>query len=114
VWFFEIGWKTFAFEGFASIAANVAVHHFLYVNIMWGLVNLLPIYPLDGGQIARELFTLGGARRGIVLSLQLSVAAAALVAVYAITQESLFLCLMFGFLAFGSYQALTAYQNHWR
>jgi len=86
----------------------------LLVNILWGFVNLLPVYPLDGGQIARELLTLGNARRGIVLSLQLSIGTAALVAVYAIFNEQFFLCLMFGFLAYGSYQALRAYQNHWR
>ena len=27
-----------------------------YLNLWWGLVNLLPVYPLDGGQIAMEFF----------------------------------------------------------
>ena len=31
---------------------------FLYVSVYWALLNLLPIYPLDGGQISRELFLL--------------------------------------------------------
>ena len=86
----------------------------LQVNILWGLVNLLPIYPLDGGRIARELFTLGNPRAGIVQSLQLSVGAAILVAVYALIKEQFYTCVMFGFLAYGSYQALAAYRNHWR
>ena len=30
------------------------INHLLFVSVFWGLVNLLPIYPLDGGQIARE------------------------------------------------------------
>ena len=59
----------------------------LHVNILWGLVNLLPIYPLDGGQIARELFTLGNPRAGIIQSLQLSAGAAVLVAAYALLNQ---------------------------
>ena len=30
----------------------------LSVNIYWALLNLVPIYPLDGGQISREMFLL--------------------------------------------------------
>jgi stage IV sporulation protein FB len=102
------------FEPFASRPLNVIVWDLLQVNILWGLVNLLPVYPLDGGRIARELFTLGNPRQGIVQSLQLSTGVAVLIAVYAVTRRDLYLCLMFGLLAYGSYQALQAYRNHWR
>ncbi len=86
----------------------------LVVNILWGVVNLLPVYPLDGGRIARELFTLSNSQAGIVRSLQLSVGTAALVAVYALTQEQFWTCVMFGALAYSSYQALQSYRNSWR
>jgi Zn-dependent protease len=99
---------------FASDRANVLVWYLLVVNILWGIVNLLPVYPLDGGQIARELFTLKNPRAGIVRSLQISVATAAVVAVYALTQQSFFTCVMFGALAYSSYQALASYRNSWR
>lgn len=90
------------------------VIYMLFVNIVWGLVNLLPIYPLDGGQIARELFTLGNPRQGINFSLQLSIGTAALMAAYGVTRQDWFLALMFGMLAYDSYQALQAYRSHWR
>jgi membrane-associated protease RseP (regulator of RpoE activity) len=93
---------------------NYIVGDLLQVNILWGLLNLLPIYPLDGGQIARELFTLGKPREGIVRSLQISVGTAALVSAYALIAGQFFTCLMFGFLAYGSYQALQSYRSHWR
>ena len=93
---------------------DASVWYLLQINILWGLINLLPVYPLDGGQIAREILTLRNARGGIVRSLQLSIGTAALVAVYALVNNEFFLCLMFGFLAYGSYQALQSYQNHWR
>ena len=90
------------------------VYFSLFVNIAWGVLNMLPVYPLDGGQIARELFTLGNPRRGIVLSLQISMVTAGIVVLYAIQQNQPFMALMFGFLAYGSYQTLQNYRNHWR
>jgi stage IV sporulation protein FB len=103
------------FEPFESDRINDLIGDLLQINILWGLVNLLPIYPLDGGQIARELFTLGNSRQGIVQSLQLSIGTAILVAIYGVVvSQSIFLGLMFGILAYESYQALQAYRNHWR
>jgi Zn-dependent protease len=102
------------FEPLASRPMNHVVADLLQVNILWGLVNLLPIYPLDGGQISRELFALGNPRSGIIRSLQVSTGMAALVAVYALTQQQLFMCIMFGLLAYSSYQALQGYRNSWR
>jgi Zn-dependent protease len=99
-------------ERFGPLDATIA--SLLFVNIVWGLVNLLPIYPLDGGRIARELFTLGNPRNGIIQSLRLSAGAAALVAVYALSQKEIYLCIMFGLLAYGSFQTLQQYRDRWR
>jgi Zn-dependent protease len=38
-----------------STMAEQAVSIVIYVNIIWGFVNLLPIMPLDGGNIVRNL-----------------------------------------------------------
>jgi len=35
--------------------AGVALAMGLFVNLVWSLFNLLPIQPLDGGQILREI-----------------------------------------------------------
>jgi stage IV sporulation protein FB len=53
----------------------------LVINLYWGLINLLPIYPLDGGQISMELFTAGSPRNGARLALGLSIAVAVLFAI---------------------------------
>jgi Zn-dependent protease len=92
--------------------ADRVVLYLLEVNIMWGLINLLPVYPLDGGQIARELFTLRNPRAGIIYSLQLSAGVAAAFAVYALTKHQYFTAAMFGFLAYGSFQTLQNYRSH--
>jgi Zn-dependent protease len=33
----------------------VLLNDLLFVNFDWGLVNLLPVYPLDGGHAARAV-----------------------------------------------------------
>ncbi len=94
---------------------DAAIGDLLWVNIFWGLVNLLPIYPLDGGRVARELLTLGHPRRGIVQSLWLSIfVAAAVAALGVIVLQSIFMAIFFGYLAYANYQTLQAYEQHWR
>ncbi len=39
-----------------------AFAYLFFMNLVWNLFNLLPIWPLDGGQVCRELFALGKAR----------------------------------------------------
>lgn len=48
--------------GTTSSGVNGALYfHLVRVNVAWGVVNLLPIFPLDGGQMMRSLLTeLGG------------------------------------------------------
>ncbi len=54
----------------------------IYVNKYWPLLNLLPIWPLDGGQIARELFVKFAPRNGVRTSLIVSISTAGALAVY--------------------------------
>jgi len=87
-----------------------------FICVLWGLVNLLPIYPLDGGQIAREVLLNLSPRDGIRSSLTLSVlAAGAMALVGLVLWKSFFVTLMFGYLAYASFAALQAYggRNPW-
>ena len=84
----------------------------LVINFLWSLLNLLPIYPLDGGQVARELFVERNTYGGIRSSLMLSMITAGGVAVYALLASgSLFTPLLFGYLAYQNYVALQAYEG---
>jgi Zn-dependent protease len=96
---------------FTSAPLLAAVSSLVFVNVFWALMNLLPVYPLDGGQISRELFTLFAARDGIKNSLILSVLTGGAVAVYCLTNEQTMAAMMFGMLAFSSYQILQAYSG---
>jgi stage IV sporulation protein FB len=83
----------------------------LYVNIFWSVINLLPVYPLDGGQISRNLFILFGGRNAVWHSLMLSIVAGAAVAVYALYVGHPYLAIMFALLAYSSYQTYAAYRS---
>ena len=101
----------------AVILSNLRLAEFFYdiffVSVVWGMVNLLPIYPLDGGKIAREVLTLLHPREGIRASLCLSIVAAVTMAVIGFTRwhHDLFILAMFGYLAYASYMTLQAYNG---
>lgn len=87
------------------------IFNLIFVSVFWGVLNLIPVYPLDGGQISRELFLAVSPQNGITQSLQLSIVAAIAMVVVGVSLQSLFMAILFGFLGFGSYQMLQAYRN---
>jgi len=79
----------------------------LWVNVGWGVINLLPVYPLDGGNISRQLFLLADPLGGVRKSLWLSVGAGAAAAVFGLlVMNSVYIGMLFGMLAFSSYGLL--------
>jgi Zn-dependent protease len=77
------------------------------ISIVWGIFNLLPIYPMDGGHISREFFRFFFPRRGIEFSLMLSMLIAVLCAVLAFRYGSLFMTLFLVYFAYQNYQEMT-------
>jgi len=78
----------------------VVVHDIAWVNIAWSIVNLLPILPLDGGNIAQ---TLAGRKNARIISMVVAVAAAT----YFFQQQNQFagmFLMLFGVMNFASYQ----------
>jgi stage IV sporulation protein FB len=92
--------------------AYVVLNDLLYINFFWGLVNLLPIFPLDGGQAARAVFEQYDPYRGRKKSLMLSAGLAGAVAIWGLTQHSIYLVLLFGLLSVSSIQAFEA-EREW-
>lgn len=101
----------------------------LQINLFWAAVNLLPVWPLDGGQVSREIFT-KYSRDGVRASLAFSIATAVLVCVHSgsalvggpripfLPPGSFFVLFLFAILALMSFQLLQ-FENakkmgHWR
>ena len=83
----------------------------LLICVIWGVVNLLPIYPLDGGQIAREILLKLSPHQGIRWSLLLSLFVAGLMVAVGLVLWQPFVALLFGYLGYTSYATLQAYSG---
>lgn len=99
-------------ELIGSLAFTRFVNYVLFISIFWGFVNLLPVYPLDGGNIAREVLLRVNPREGIRQSLVLSIVTGVLLAVLGLVLlRSILMGAFFGYLAYMSYTTLQAYNS---
>lgn len=90
----------------------------LTINLLWPLFNLLPVWPLDGGMVSREICTWVSPRGGVRFSLGLSIAVSAFIAIHALLARgrgaivipylptSTWSAILFALLAFESWQLL--------
>jgi stage IV sporulation protein FB len=60
----------------------------LWINIFWGLLNLLPVWPLDGGQISRDFLEGVQPNGGTRTSLGISLVVAGLLAFIAVVNTN--------------------------
>jgi stage IV sporulation protein FB len=101
-----------AFQPLPLTPLDLFLRYLLQVCVYWGLLNLLPIVPLDGGQIASQMLLAVNPSNGQRQALMLSVVVAVLMAAMSLMRwNDMFLGLLFGYMAYGSYQALQAYSG---
>jgi Zn-dependent protease len=81
------------------------VAYMMHVNLFWSLVNLLPVIPLDGGRVAENLLVATQGPDGTRHAYILSMVTGAVVALLAVTRNEIWIALLFGMLAYQSYQA---------
>lgn len=79
---------------------------YLFPSILWALLNLVPVYPLDGGRIMRSMVLLFGGRSDTWM--WISMASAGVVALLGFRLGQPFLGIMFLSLAMGNYQMLNS------
>ena len=78
----------------------------IYLNLIWTILNLIPVFPLDGGQAARAIMQQIDRVDGVRNSLILSIGAAVLLVVYALSTQDTFIAIFFGFMAYQNWQML--------
>jgi stage IV sporulation protein FB len=92
----------------------------LQINLLWPILNLLPIWPLDGGQITREVCQGIMPQRGTAFSLGISMVVSGVLAAHALMSSrghpllpyvpafGMFTAILFAMLCLSSYGALQA------
>ncbi len=86
----------------------------IWINIFWGLINLLPVFPLDGGQMSRNLLFKLDPLNGVNRSLRISLITGIVIALLGLVLfGSLYMALLFGLLAFQSYLMLRGRSGGW-
>lgn len=81
------------------------IEKMMEVNLVWGVLNLLPVLPLDGGRVLSGM--LGPTRRRLSRQIAIGVAVIAAAAGFTLLGDY-FLLILFGMLAFQNIQALGA------
>lgn len=76
------------------------------INIYLNLFNLLPVIPLDGGQIMRAVWLDLDPWNGMKRALWASVAIAVLVALYGFSNQETFMGIFFAYLAINNFQTI--------
>lgn len=87
-----------------DITVRAFIYFLSFQNLWWSIANLLPIRPLDGGNVATELFGLPMARR-------ISIGAAIFGAIWAFTNDQGYAGFFALFLAFNNFQEIRAEQR---
>ncbi len=127
---FQFGWtddiRELALIGLVrSPMLRITVSFLIFINLLWGLVNLLPVWPLDGGQISRDLCEAAWPDAGLARSLGISLVVAGLLAAHCLLGVlgmqlvplrfgSVYAALMFGMLAYQSFQMMQQVQQRHR
>jgi Zn-dependent protease len=106
---------------------GIGVYMLLWMNLIWNVLNLIPIWPLDGGHVSREVFSAVSPGNGFRLALQFSMLLAAAGAIYSLVVWSEragrlpyppisagFAALLLGLMAVENYQMLQhTRRNRW-
>jgi Zn-dependent protease len=81
------------------------------INLFWSLFNLLPVWPLDGGQITGVVLTMFNRRKGMNWAHVVSLVTAGLVAMIWFKMDQMFVGLFFALLAVVNFQVLQAHHH---
>ena len=112
VHFMDGSWREMLTVDLPNPVIDDFVRQVFGICVWWGLMNLLPVYPLDGGQITYHLFTMFHPQDALRQSLILSVVVGGLVCGVALVQwREFYVAILFGMLAYSSFTALQSFRT---
>ena len=106
-----IAWLIIVYGNLPATFIRDFFFYLMIVSIFWAVINCVPVWPLDGGQMMAAIL---GEKR-IVLMHQISIGAAVVIGLLMFRYLNSFIFPIFmGFAAYQNYQALQQYKNNWR
>ena len=90
------------------------VLYLLWINCFWGIFNLFPIWPLDGGQIAMSFLRAVNPLNGVRWAHVVALLTAGAVSLWAISRQSYPTALFVGFIGYMNYQILQTMHDSYR
>ena len=88
--------------------AAFALEMFVFVNLGWGVLNLIPMMPLDGGNIMASFFEIFAGGKGRVAARYVSLGLAGLILLWALSVMNIWILVLVGFMAWSNFKALQA------
>lgn len=77
-----------------------------FINLAWGILNLFPIWPMDGGQISVTVLSMINRRNGRRWAHVVSLLCAGALAIWMVSLHQYWIAFLFGYFAFSNYQVL--------
>lgn len=126
--FFGAGWLRLSVPAASRRSVDIVLVLLIEINLFWPLLNLLPIWPLDGGQVTREVCQAIMPARGTAISLGISMVVSGVLAAHALMSSqgrpllpflpdfNMFTAFLFAMLCVSSFSALQAeneMRRHW-
>lgn len=90
-----------------------AVFQLEFINLWWGIVNLAPVLPLDGGRIAESLLQWLRVRNYEACAFQISIIVGGLMAAWFLTHHEQFAGMLFLFLTLQNFSSLQQVRGRW-
>jgi Zn-dependent protease len=81
---------------------------FVFVNLGWGILNLIPMMPLDGGNIMASFFELFAKGKGRIAARWVSLALSAAILAWALATMNIWILVLVGFMAYSNFRSLQA------
>lgn len=85
--------------------SSFVINNLVFVNVFWGLLNWLPIRPLDGGHLLLSLLEKVAPHRGEAIAKVVFVATAGLGLFFGITSDRIFVVFIAGWLLFAEFSS---------
>ena len=92
-----------------NVALLALVTSYVFPSVLWAILNLVPVFPLDGGRIMKSLVLMNGGRTETWL--WISLISASVGAYYGFTTHSMLLGMLFLSFAITNYQMLDSFRG---